>query len=76
VTDRTGYIGNTFGPKGFSRGCRVFSSRSKYPKIIVHKADQPDIVVNFFDSDSLAAKTASMWIISEYAVRHNPGRHC
>jgi len=24
---RSGYIGYTFGPKGFSRGCKVFSSR-------------------------------------------------
>ena len=24
---RSGYIGYTLGPKGFSRGCKVFSSR-------------------------------------------------
>ena len=28
VTERSGDIGYTFGPKGFSRGCKVFSSRS------------------------------------------------
>src|SRR6266446_10238358 len=28
VTDRTGHMGNTFGPKRLSRGCKVFSSRS------------------------------------------------
>jgi hypothetical protein len=28
VTDRTGHIGYTFGPNGFARGCKVFSSRS------------------------------------------------
>ena len=28
VTERSGDMGYTFGPKGFSRGCKVFSSRS------------------------------------------------
>src|SRR5437660_12448891 len=28
VTERSGDIGYTFGPKGFSRGCKVFSSKS------------------------------------------------
>src|SRR6266849_10208273 len=32
VTQRTGYIGNTFGPKGFSSGSNTRVSRSKYPK--------------------------------------------
>jgi hypothetical protein len=27
VTDRSGDIGYTFGPKGLSRGCRVFSTQ-------------------------------------------------
>ena len=29
---RTGHMGYTFGPKGLSRGCRVFSSRSTWPR--------------------------------------------
>jgi hypothetical protein len=28
VTERSGDMGYTFGPKGFCRGCKVFSSRS------------------------------------------------
>src|ERR1700675_4731910 len=31
VTECTGYIGNTFGPKGFSSGSSTRVSRSKYP---------------------------------------------
>lgn len=31
-------------------------SRSKYPKSLIHRADQPDIVVNFFNADGLAWK--------------------
>jgi hypothetical protein len=32
LTERTGYIGDTFGPKGLSRGCSFFCSRSMYPR--------------------------------------------
>jgi hypothetical protein len=32
VTQRTGYIGNTFGPDGFSSGSSTRVSRLKYPK--------------------------------------------
>ena len=32
VTQRTDYIGNTFGPNGFSSGSNTRVSRSKYPK--------------------------------------------
>ena len=32
VTLRTGYMGNTFGPKGFSSGSNTRVSRSKYPR--------------------------------------------
>jgi hypothetical protein len=32
VTQRTGYMGNTFGPNGFSSGSNTRVSRSKYPK--------------------------------------------
>src|SRR6266403_4307560 len=53
VTQRTGYIGNNFGPNGFASGSSTRVSRSKYPN---HKANQPDVVVNFFDADSLASK--------------------
>jgi len=32
VTECTGHIGDSFGPKGFSSGSRTRASRSKYPK--------------------------------------------
>src|SRR5437899_3753501 len=32
VTECTGYIGNNFGPNGFSSGSSTRASRSKYPK--------------------------------------------
>src|SRR5215831_2793647 len=32
VTHRTGYMGNTFGPNGFSSGSSSRVSRSKYPR--------------------------------------------
>jgi hypothetical protein len=32
VTECTGYIGNTFGPNGFSSGSNTRVSRSKYPR--------------------------------------------
>ncbi len=32
VTECTGYMGNTFGPKGFSNGSNTRVSRSKYPR--------------------------------------------
>src|SRR5580700_5925776 len=31
-TECTGYMGNTFGPKGFSSGSNTRVSRSKYPR--------------------------------------------
>jgi hypothetical protein len=56
VTECTGYIGNNLGPNGFSSGSSTRVSRSKYPQIIIHKASQPDVIVNFLDADSLAGK--------------------
>src|SRR2546421_12902792 len=53
---RTGYIGNTFGPKGFSTRSNTRVSRIEVSQIIIHKADEPDVVVNFFDADGLAGK--------------------
>src|SRR4029077_17218016 len=32
VTECTGYMGNTFGPKGFSSGSKTLVSKSKYPR--------------------------------------------
>jgi hypothetical protein len=40
------------------------ATRERVP-FIIHKADQPDVVVNFFDADGLAGKTVlkliSLW---------------
>src|SRR5467141_3127888 len=53
VTQCTGYIGNTFGPNGFSSGSNTRVSRSKYPRCVIHKAHKPDIVVHCPDADGL-----------------------
>jgi hypothetical protein len=37
VTERTGDIGYTFGPKGLLRGCRVFSLQVDVAEIVLHK---------------------------------------
>jgi hypothetical protein len=55
VTECTGYMGNTFGPKGFSSGSSTRVS-IEVSQIIIHKADQPDVVVYFLDADRLAGK--------------------
>jgi len=47
---------NTFGPNGFSSGSSTRVSRSKVSQIIIHKADQPDVFVNFFDADGLTGE--------------------
>jgi len=49
------YMGNTFGPKGFSE-VLTHASPDAVSQIIIHKAHQPDIVMNFFDADCLAGK--------------------
>jgi hypothetical protein len=38
-------MGDNLGPNGLSRGCKVFCSRSKYPRIMVHEADEPNAPV-------------------------------
>jgi hypothetical protein len=30
--------------------------RNEVSQIIIHKADEPDVIVNFFDADGLAGK--------------------
>jgi len=53
VTERTGYIGNTFGPNGFCKEHPRLQIEVS-SQIIIHKADEPDAVVNFFDADGAA----------------------
>jgi len=45
---RSGDMG--FVPKGFSRGCIVFLSRSDITEIVIHKTDQSDAVVALLDA--------------------------
>ena len=48
---------NTFsGTKGLGAGSIRPSSLSKNPKIIVHEADQPDLVVDLSDAHHLASE--------------------
>jgi hypothetical protein len=49
-------MGDNLGPKGLSRGCRVFCSRSKYPRSVVHEADEPNALVDFLDSEPLTGQ--------------------
>lgn len=56
VTERSGDIRYTFRPKGFSRGCKVFFLQIDIAEIIIHKTDQPDAVVDFFDADGLSCE--------------------
>jgi hypothetical protein len=54
VADRTGYIGNTLGPK------RVFGAefflQVDVPEIVLHKTDQPNAFFDSLDTDSLTGK--------------------
>ena len=55
-TQRTDHIGNNPGPNGFSSGFAHASLKIEVSKIIIHKGNEPDVVVNFFDADGLAGK--------------------
>jgi hypothetical protein len=48
-------MGNTFGPNGFS-SCSSTRVSIEVPQIIIHKTDQPYVVVNFLDADGLAGE--------------------
>ena len=56
MTDRTGDIGYTFGPKGLSRGCGVFFLQIDVAEIVLHKADQPNTFFDFFDPQGLSCE--------------------
>ena len=43
-------------PKGLSRGCRVFCSRSDEAEIVVHEADDPNAVVDLLDAEALTGE--------------------
>ena len=48
-------MGNTFGPNGFSSGSST-RLQIEVSKIIIHKAHQPNVIVDFFDADGLSGK--------------------
>src|ERR1700693_3887225 len=61
---RSGDIGNRtfrrhrlhFWPEGVLQGLQSFFLQIDRAEIVIHKTDQPDAVVNFFDSDRLAGE--------------------
>jgi hypothetical protein len=71
---RSGDIGYTCGPKRFSSGCKVFSSRSIY-KIVIHKTDQPNAVVNFFDPDGFPCERCAEVDLLVHAETSATGDH-
>src|SRR5215475_4048608 len=61
---RSGDIGNRtfrrhrlhFWPEGVLQGLQSFLLQIDIAKIVIHKTDQPDAVVDFFDADSLSGE--------------------
>jgi len=49
-------MGDTFGPNGLVERFEHPSLQIEVPQIIIHKADQPYVVVNLLDADGLSSK--------------------
>ena len=45
-----------FWPEGVLQGLQGFFLQINIAKIVIHKADQPDAMVDFFDADGLAGE--------------------
>ena len=45
-----------FWPEGVVQGLQSFLLQINIAEIVIHKTDQPDAVVNFFDADRLAGE--------------------
>ena len=45
-----------FWPEGVVQGLQSFFLQINIAEIVIHKADQPNAVVDFFDADGLAGK--------------------
>ena len=45
-----------FWPEGVLQGLQGFFLQINIAEIVIHKTDQPDAVVHFFDTDSLAGE--------------------
>src|SRR5215475_3343506 len=56
------------GQNGLFKGCRVFSSRSDIAEIVVHKADQPNVVVHVFNTRSRITGSPTMSSMSRLAA--------
>ncbi len=56
MTDRTSYIGDTFGPKSVFKGLQSFFLQIDVAEIALHKADQPNTFFDLLDTDSLTSK--------------------
>ena len=49
-------MGYTFDPKGALQELQGFFLQINLAEIVIHKADQPDAVVDFFEADGLTGK--------------------
>src|SRR5215510_15205894 len=49
-------MGNSFWAEWIFERFEHSRLQIEVPKIIIHKADQPDVVVHFFDADSLSGR--------------------
>jgi hypothetical protein len=58
-----------FWPEGVLQGLQSFFLQINIAEIVIHKTDQPDAVVNFFDSDRLAARDTLRLIFLLYRQR-------
>src|ERR1700756_1045354 len=45
-----------FGPEGIFKGLQSFLLQVYITQIVIHKADEPDAVVDFFDADGLTSQ--------------------
>jgi hypothetical protein len=59
VTVYSGDMGNTFGPKGFFGRLEPACLVVEVAEIIVHEADEPNVLVHLFDSDALAGEDSA-----------------
>jgi hypothetical protein len=47
-------MGDNLGPNGLSRGLQGFLLQVDIAEIVVHEGDEPNAVIDFFDSEALA----------------------
>jgi hypothetical protein len=49
-------MGDNLGPNRLSRACKVFLLQIDEAEIVAHEADEPNTLVDFFDSQTLAGE--------------------